>query len=142
MLVGIVGVEAAKLDAPTKERALIRLEQIISSPHTSLVVSGHCHLGGIDILAEETAARLGKPFLIFPPKNLQWSTGYMPRNLQIVKFSDVVICLTVKELPEGYDGMRFDLCYHCGTKEHIKSGGCWTVKQAIKAGKKGRVEVI
>jgi hypothetical protein len=38
--------------------------------------------------------------------------------------------------------MKFDLCYHCGTKDHVKSGGCWTVKYARKLGKQGKVIII
>jgi hypothetical protein len=140
--VGIVGVEQKKFTPDTEKRARDRIRAIISFPLVVAISSGHCHLGGVDIFVEEIAKELGKPTLIFPPLTQEWSSGYKPRNLQIVNASDVVICLTVKELPDGYDGMRFPLCYHCGTKDHVKSGGCWTVKQAIRRGKRGRVEVI
>lgn len=41
----------------------------------------------------------------------------------------------VKTLPESYKGMRFTSCYHCGTTSHVKSGACWTAKQAQRIGK-------
>ena len=136
MNVGIVGHEAAKFTKATekKARAFIRhtIESTLLCGPESFIVSGHCHLGGIDIWAEEEAADLGAPFLVFPPKTHRWSDGYMPRNLQIAAHSDVVYCIVVAEYPKGYDGMRFDECYHCHTTDHIKSGGCWTAKRAKK----------
>jgi len=104
--------------------------------------SGHCHLGGIDIWAEEIGRMLAIDLHIFPPKSLSWENGYKPRNLKIVETSDEVHCITLKELPPSYTGMRFDFCYHCKTKDHVKSGGCWTAKQAEKAGKKAFWHII
>lgn len=127
MIVGIVGHEAAKFTAQTEKKARAVIRQIMKP--AELVVSGHCHLGGIDIWAEEEAAKAGIPYLVYPPRTLAWD-GYKRRNLQIAAKSDVVHCIVVTEYPEGYDGMRFDLCYHCGTNEHIKSGGCWTAHRA------------
>jgi len=85
---------------------------------------------------------LGLNVTEFPPKVLSWEQGYKVRNLQIANRSDVVYCITVNKLPEEYTGMRFPLCYHCGTKDHVKSGGCWTMKEAIKLGKGGELRVI
>lgn len=104
-----------------------------------VVVSGHCPLGGIDIWAEEVAAELGLEKLIFPPAIQQWEGGYKQRNLQIAQNCDKAYCLVVKELPGSYQGMRFARCYHCNTTSHIKSGGCWTVKQAIRLGVPGEI---
>jgi hypothetical protein len=145
--IGIVGSEAAKFTSDTSVIAKQIIREILYSDfcyrgYYPIVVSGHCHLGGIDIYAEEVATELGLETRIFPPKNLNWSTGYKPRNLQIARESDVVYCITVKDYPPNYAGMRFSYCYHCGTNDHIKSGGCWTVKEAIKMGKKGEVIVI
>ncbi len=75
----------------------------------------------------------------YPPHVYSCQAGYMPRNIRIAEASDHVACVTLKELPPGYTGMRFRLCYHCGTTEHVKSGGCWTVKYARKIGKTGEV---
>lgn len=67
-----------------------------------------------------------REMIIYPPKTRDWLTGYKPRNLLIANKSDIVHCIVVKEYPSGYSGMRFDCCYHCGTNDHVKSGGCWT----------------
>lgn len=141
MKIGIVGSEGAKF-TPTTEavaRALIRSLLVPGD----VVVSGHCHLGGIDIWAVEEARAMGLPDPIeFPPKTRAWTTGYKPRNLLIAQTADQVYCITVRTLPEGYTGMRFPLCYHCRTTDHVKSGGCWTVKQARMMGKPGKVLVV
>lgn len=142
MKIGVVGSEGIKFTPRTESicRALIR--DLLEYHEPITVVSGECHLGGVDLFAKEEALRMGHKFVGFPPKNLQWSTGYKPRNIQIAEASDEVWCFTVAELPEGYTGMRFKLCYHCGTNEHVKSGGCWTVKYAKSIGKEGGIVVI
>lgn len=120
--VGIVGHAADKFAPQTKSKAL---EELLS-PDNVVLVSGHCHLGGIDIWAETIAKYLGRPSIIYPPKTLQWSTGYKPRNLLIARKSNIVHVIVVRDYPPHYCGMRFGVCYHCGTSDHIKSGGCWT----------------
>lgn len=142
MKIGIVGSEASKFTKLGEERARAAIHTLLSAPDVTAVVSGHCHIGGIDIYAEEAGRALGLECLIFPPAQLNWSNGYKPRNLQIAHNSDKVVCITVDKLPPGYNGMVFAKgCYHCakanaGFKEpHIKSGGCWTVLQGVKMGK-------
>lgn len=143
MILGIVGSEAAKFTPETEELARGAIAGLIEKYNADTVVSGACHLGGIDIWACEVGVSKNCNIVEFPPKTHQWSTGYKPRNIQIAKASDAVFCITVKDLPLGYDGMKFPLCYHCGTKDHVKSGGCWTVKYAIKKlGKQGGIIVI
>lgn len=142
MKIGIVGHEAAKFTPETEAKAREMIRTLLALPD-SVVVSGHCHLGGIDIWAEEEADKLGREKLIFPPKHLTWNTGYKPRNIQIAKASDRVYDLVVSAYPVGYTGMRFTECYHCGTSDHIKSGGCWTAKYAReKLGKPAFVVVL
>lgn len=138
--IGIVGSEGAKFTPQTEYKAKGIIKGLLSSYDT--VVSGGCHLGGIDIWAEEIADLFDLPKSIYVPRALSWSYGYKPRNLAIARESDIVYCITIKELPPNYQGMRFDYCYHCGTNEHVKSGGCWTVKQARLMGKPGEVIVI
>ena len=139
MIIGIVGSEAIKFTEKTKAKAKELITSIVKD--FDGVSSGHCHLGGIDIWAEEIGKNLGKKLYIFKPAQLSW-TGYKDRNIQIALKSDAVYCITVKELPEFYTGMKFDSCYHCKTTEHIKSGGCWTVKYAKRMGKPTKVFVI
>ena len=124
MKIGIVGAEAAKFTPAGEQRARAIIYDLLAPEGTTLV-SGHCHLGGIDIWAEEIATTLGRSMEIFPPKNLRWHDGYKPRNLQIAKASHEVHCITVDMLPEGTKSVY---CYHCNRSDHIKSGGCWTMK--------------
>lgn len=141
MITGIVGAEGMKFTALGQERARVILTDIISNISVHRVVSGKCHLGGIDIWAIEIAKRLGRDITEYPPKSLSWE-WYKKRNLQIANDSDIVHCIAVDVLPDKFKGMLFDLCYHCGTKDHVKSGGCWTMKQAIKMGKVGQLHVV
>ena len=126
---------STKFTAETERKAREIIRHIIGSAPdiTTTICSGHCHLGGIDIWAEEEANLQGLNTLIFPPKTLSWEKGYKPRNLQIAHASDIIHCIVVKMLPPGYKGMRFTSCYHCHTDTHVKSGGCWTAKRAKQA---------
>lgn len=142
MTLGIVGSEQAKFTSETEAKARATIRTLIAQYQPSLVVSGGCHLGGVDLYAEEVSTLCGVPFRKHLPKSRQWDGGYKQRNMLIAKDSDVVVCLTLKVLPPGYTGMRFKLCYHCGTIDHVKSGGCWTVKYAQTLGKEGLVMVI
>ena len=144
MKIGIVGSEGKKFTTLGEANARQAIVDILSGKHgvVDSVVSGHCHLGGIDIFAEEEADRLGIQKEIYPPRVHSWDQGYKPRNLQIARASDICYCITVDILPPDFKGMRFKECYHCkrygrsGT-DHVKSGGCWTVIEAIKLDKRG-----
>lgn|SRR3990167_1638371 len=140
MKVGIVGSEAAKFTPLTEQLAREAIRQNLHPGDT--VVSGQCHLGGIDVWAVEEARKLSLEYIEYPPARRQWEGGYKQRNLQIAHTADRVICITVKELPPGFKGMRFALCYHCNSTDHVKSGGCWTVKQARKLNKPAEVIVV
>lgn len=165
MNIGIVGHESAKFTEKGSKAARQTILDIFRdhcADGDPTIVSGHCHLGGIDIWAEDFAKALCFPTLIYPPKTRQWATGYMPRNLQIAKASDIVYVITVDKLPSTYTGMRFNECYHCANRtktwelewekrvkatganeKHIKSGGCWTAWAAIeKFGKAAIWKVI
>lgn len=139
MRVGIVGSEAQKFTAQT-EREARRIIRSLLEPG-DVVISGKCHLGGIDVWAVEEARALGLGVVEHPPKSRQW-THYKERNIKIAEDSDHVVCITVRTLPPGYKGMVFPLCYHCRTSDHVKSGGCWTVKHARAIGKTGEVLVV
>jgi hypothetical protein len=142
MIAGIVGSEAAKFTILTEALAKKAILEILIKPEVTGLSSGACHLGGIDIWAEEICDTLGKPKYIFAPKTFDWSTGFKPRNMQIGDKSDIVYCITVDKLPSSYTGMRFPQCYHCKTDTHVKSGGCWTAKYAQKLGKKAEWIII
>ena len=140
MRIGIVGSEAAKF-TPNTERLVRQQIRALLGPE-DVVISGGCHLGGVDLWAVEEAKAMGLEYREYLPRCRQWSGGYKERNLQIVADSDRVICFTVRRLPPTHTGLRFAKCYHCNTDQHVKSGGCWTVKQAILQGKPGAIIVI
>lgn len=140
MKIGIVGSEQAKFTPITETAARTIICDLIHG--FDAVISGECHLGGVDIYAKEEALAHGMPFKGFPPKKLQWEGGYKQRNLEIAKNSDTVVCITIEQLPPEYNGMKFELCYHCKRDDHVKSGGCWTAKQASRMGKDAYLYVI
>ena len=143
MKVGIVGSEAAKFTPESEQRARAEIRRLIEG--ATLVISGHSPLGGIDIWAIEEATWAGIPTREYSPRVHNWEGGYKPRNLEIAQHSDLVACITVQQLPLNYRGMRFPRgCYHCNTppEHHIKSGGCWTMKQAALAGKRTELVIV
>lgn len=138
MKLGIVGSEQAKFTKETERQAREYIRELFSTRNPELVVSGGCHLGGVDRYAIEESKEYGIPYIEHLPARRTWSGGYRERNIKIAEDSDMVVCITVKELPSDYVRKGWeDYCYHCGTKEHIKSGGCWTTKYARKLGKEG-----
>lgn len=141
MTIGIVGSEAAKFTADTEAKARKTIRELIA--YMDKVISGGCHLGGIDIWAIEEAKAMNKETQEFVPVRRRWEGGYKERNLKIAMHSDTVVCITVEKLPDSYTGMRFEKCYHCPKDEmpHVKSGGCWTLKQARKL-KKATILVV
>ena len=144
MNLGIVGHEAAKFDARHEMQARDEIRRLIEEHHADLVISGHSPLGGIDWWAIEEAAEMGVDTLEFPPKVQRWEGGYKERNLQIAGASDLVVCIVVKSVPRTYKGQLWEACYHCKTPRghHIKSGGCWTAKEARRIGKQSELVVI
>lgn len=130
--IGIVGHEAAKFTAETEAKAREIIRSILTDSHADVMISGGCHLGGIDIWAEEEADKLGIAKQIFLPSVRRWEGGFKQRNLKIAYTADEVHCIVVKEYPPNYSGMKFDFCYHCKSNDHIKSGGCWTAKRSRK----------
>jgi len=128
---GIIGCEKSKFTPITEASARFLIEVLLKPG--DVLVSGGCHLGGIDIWAEERANTIGISKIIHYPERLQWNGGFKERNLKIAKDSDIVYCITLKEYPSTYTGRRFSYCYHCNTSDHVKSGGCWTANRAKEA---------
>jgi len=131
MIIGIVGAEGAKFTPSGKYKAQVIIRDLVLDPNVTEVCSGECHLGGVDRWARLITEKYGKKFTPFPPSTLSWE-GYKARNLQIAGYSDVVYNIVVNQLPPDFKGMTHKLCYHCGTSDHVKSGGCWTMKKAKK----------
>lgn len=113
------------------------------------VVSGGCHLGGVDLFAEAAADERGIRKEIYLPVRHVWSGGYKERNLQIAESCNEAWCIVVSSYPEDYEGLihgtrEAPFCYHCQKLRptHVKSGGCWTVKQASRLDKPARWVII
>lgn len=136
MKIGIVGHAADKFTPGTEAQARRVIAAILARPGT-ILVSGGCHLGGIDIWAEEEADRLGIEKIIHLPVHRRWEGGYKQRNIKIAQDSDQLLVIVVTDYPPGYRGMRFTGCYHCKERRsaHVKSGGCWTGNVAEQLGK-------
>lgn len=131
MKIGIVGNAADKFTRLTAGIAKNAIREVIEEYRPSHVVSGACHLGGVDIWAEEIADELDVETIIHKPKSRDWTNGYKPRNLLIAHDSDIVVCIVASKYPKKYDGPHFAGCYHCEHQRpfHIKSGACWTAMQ-------------
>jgi hypothetical protein len=144
MRIGIVGNGTDKFTPKGKAEAVAIITDYLDPHHTLL--SGHSPVGGIDIWAEEVAERMGASMDIKTPEVHQWdppgSYGYKARNLDIAHGSELVLVILADVYPEEYTGRRFNLCYHCKQDDHVKSGGCWTGKQALKAGIETRWYVV
>jgi hypothetical protein len=151
MIVGIVGSEEIKFTRRTEAAAKHAILDVLTRYKADGVASGACHLGGIDVWAIAGARHVGIPedrLFEYPPKHQRWEpNGYKLRNEKIVHRSDALVCITVRELPHTYDGMRFDGCYHCDKitprpAPHVKSGGCWTMHYAARLGKPTELIII
>lgn len=137
MRVGLVGNGSNKFTSIGEQRARHAIRAALG--HSTVMVSGHSPVGGIDIWAEEEAEKLGIALDLKVPEIHQWNPtgyGYKARNQDIAASSDVLYVILADSYPEDYSGMRFDLCYHCARmgrdpKDHVKSGGCWTGKYAL-----------
>ena len=139
--IGFVGHGSDKFDSRTeflaKELIYNLLDNAEKTHGNVCMVSGHSPMGGIGIWAEEIALGLGILLDLKIPKQQKWDSqyGYKQRNLDIAKSCDTLHVILVKNYPENYNGQKFNLCYHCKTSDHVKSGGCWTGNQAKKLGK-------
>lgn len=142
MKIGIVGSEKSKFTELTEQLARQCIRTILTQSQATHVVSGACHLGGVDIWAVEEGKLLGLGVIEFPPSRLEWGTttqGYQGRNIEIAKTSDEVYCITVDVMPPWGDKVY---CYHCKTNMHVKSGGCWTARHAKRLKKPAAIYVV
>jgi len=158
MKIGIIGHAEDKFTEETKQKAVSLIRKIlydaarpvsakvdvgvgqleITKPTKEVIlVSGRSPLGGIDVWAEEIALALDIETDIKAPKQNRWNAeyGYRQRNIDIAISSDILHVIVVEEYPPNYNGRRFPMCYHCNKSDHVKSGACWTAKQALALGK-------
>ena len=137
MRVGIVGSEKIKFTPEAEQQARKIIRELIT-PLGTTVISGGCHLGGVDIWAVEEAKNLGRDYVVHFPKKRTWHGGYKERNQLIAEDSDIVHCIVVDVVPVNFVGMEHDECYHCHRTDHVKSGGCWTMHKA----KRGFLHIV
>lgn len=132
MKIGIVGNAADKFTPKTRRWARHAIRDVIKEYSPTHVISGGCHLGGVDDWAVEIAEKLGVETIIHQPKTRSWTGGYRPRNLRIAADSDIVVCVVAAKYPKKFDERRFESCYHCQLRRppHCKSGGCYTAMRA------------
>jgi hypothetical protein len=154
MKIGIIGHGADKFTESSKQKAINIIKSILEplkefnkatiNYYRPVFISGHSPVGGIDIWSEEIAKNLGISLDLKIPKQHTWDAeyGYKQRNLDIAKDSDILYVILVDKYPPNYKGQKFDKCYHCNSSTHIKSGACWTAKQARKLGKKVEYIII
>jgi hypothetical protein len=148
MKVGIVGNGEDKFTDLGADRAFELINNL--ALFADVVISGHSPLNGVDIWAEQAADEQRIPTDIKEPLQHRWDApyGYKARNLDIARESDIVHVVVANVYPNEYRGRRFELCYHCvrwlgeAAPEHVKSGGCWTGYEAIKAGNKAEWHII
>ena len=139
-VLGIVGAEAAKFTPQWQIYAKYQIHEAFIRHQPSLIVSGRCPLGGVDIWAIEEARKAGIRTREFPPGHNSWEY-FKARNIQIAE-SDIVLCITVRYYHNDYKGRRFKLCYHCKTDDHVKSGGCWTMHYARRLGHESELVIV
>ena len=147
--VGIVGNGEDKFTLLGTERAKAKIKTILQNELMVVdgitVVSGRSPVGGIDIWAEEIADEKAIPTDIKEPLVHRWSPGYgyMARNTDIAR-SDIVHVIVVDSYPLEYKGKKFHHCYHCPHTNpwHVKSGGCWTGRRAIRFGNDAMWHII
>lgn len=131
----IIGHAQDKFTPRTESLAYQATYDLITCYKPQLIISGGCHLGGVDIYAEHVANALSIPTRIYKPSHLSWPGGYRERNLLIARNSSLVAVVVVEAYPLSYIGRRFNGCYHCGTRNppHVKSGACWTAHHSPRA---------
>lgn len=147
--VGIVGAAADKFDPFHEAVAKHIIGDIFNTAifaypsRTPRLISGRCHLGGVDIWAEEIADERKILKDIKVPPTLSWAKGYKVRNMAIAFHSMEVHAIVMGAYVANYAGERFPHCYHCMQRGehpwHVKSGACWTAWNALSRAGSHRV---
>jgi len=143
-MIGIVGNGRDKFTELGYNRAYNIVVNIINSNINEQICSGNSPMLGIDYLVKQNTP--SNRYIEYNPVTLKWNNGYRERNLQIAK-SRIVYVIVANKYPKEYKGIKFESCYHCKSmnkdyNNHIKSGACWTAKQAIKLGNESQWMVI
>jgi hypothetical protein len=153
--VAIVGPEESKwIKKDQVGRAKIKIKEVLAlnrysnkehltTKYDTVLVSGHCPRGGVDIWAEEIAKEMNcyKPDYIFTPDVNQWNDqvvenkrllGYKSRNKAIAQICDILYCIVPYQ--------EYAKCPHHKGEidqiDHPSNGGCWTRAYARSIGKR------
>jgi len=88
---------------------------------------------GVDTMAIELAHSHRLDTCIIHPKSNDLE-GYKQRNFKIAEMCDKLYCVTTPLRPHAQK------CYHhTPPAKHTKTGGCWTMKMALKLNKECRL---
>ncbi len=90
---------------------------------------------GVDTMAIELAHSHKLNTCIIHPNSNDWM-GYKQRNLKIAEMCDILYCITTPRRKHE------KMCYHhIPPQDHTKTGGCWTMKEALKLEKNCKLMV-
>lgn len=106
------------------ESKVVQVVGLFVNGNEDIIISGGAK--GVDTVVERFADYAEIPKLIFKPEIELWEGGYKQRNLKIVEECEMLVNIVVNS--KNY-------CYHHGTNDHDRSGGCWTALMAKKEGK-------
>ncbi len=121
MKIAIVGSSKMKY-----QQCVGELQKIINDESPDMIVSGGAE--GVDSHAVLVAKLNEIKTNVFQPKTNDWE-GYKDRNIEIVKECDRLYNIVIKSQTDD------QYCYHHNTKQHERSGGCWTEMKAREQGK-------
>lgn len=93
-------------------------------PKDTIFISGGAQ--GIDKAVETVCKLLKRKCEVFLPKINKWVGGYRERNWKIAQECDEVVCIAKR----SHDKKTY--CYHCGSEEHERTGGCYTARRCKK----------
>lgn len=155
IFLGFVGASESKWQTEEQKTEVKRIIRNIINENIYIfgqlnvnIVSGACPFGGVDIWTIEEAKNLLIPncnIYEFKPQINSWEDktidgktfiGYKTRNENIAYASHKLYCFAPKQIGAW--------CYHCIKKDHIRNGGCWTLKyfRKIKPCNKAELFVI
>lgn len=120
----IIGADRRAWKPSQRKEAMAWIEIIFNMFPYAEFVSGHCHLGGVDIWVETLHKKLKiKNLTLFKPLVKKWSGrgGYKSRNTEMAEYGDLIIDIEPK---------------------NHRSGGTWTLEYAEGKGKRvWRIEI-
>lgn len=121
MKIAIVGAEERKWNGYNIKDVKIQIAEILNKNKDTVLVSGHCPFGGVDIWAEDYTYEHKIKSEIYRPTNNRWTpNGYKERNIRIAESCDEIYVFS----PADENG------------KPLWNGGIWTANYAQALGKK------